>query len=84
MYVNEKLTAKCVLCCQCWSSGVNRVYYRLKSVIFVDVVDLLASGRRRTYSRKKQCFLKVCILAVKTTPSNDNFVRMGKFSNHRM
>jgi hypothetical protein len=43
--VNEIMTAKCVAWCRCLSSGVNCVYYGLKSSIFFEVDDLLLTGR---------------------------------------
>jgi hypothetical protein len=41
------LTAKCGVLCECFSSGVNCIYYGLKFSIFFDVAALWISGSSR-------------------------------------
>ena len=44
LYVKNILTTKCVVRCRCLSSGMDCVYYGLKSCICGKVDDLLSTG----------------------------------------
>jgi hypothetical protein len=56
LYVKEILATKCEVCCRCLSLAENNVYYGLKSSIFIEVDDLLTTGRSACCKQKYSLF----------------------------